>query len=47
MAMSTVIASALELPNAAVLRQRAHWTDRIAHAALLLVVVALDRKSVV
>jgi iron(III) transport system permease protein len=27
--------------NAAALRQRAHWTDRIAHAALLVIVLAL------
>jgi iron(III) transport system permease protein len=27
--------------NVAALRQRAHWTDRIAHAALLLIVLAL------
>ena len=31
----------LPSPSAAALRQRAHWTDRIAHAALLLVVLAL------
>ena len=35
--MSAVLPS----PSAAALRQRAHWTDRIAHAALLLVVLAL------
>lgn len=35
--MSAVLPS----PTAAALRQRAHWTDRIAHAALLLVVLAL------
>ena len=35
--MSAVLSSA---PVAA-LRQRAHWTDRIAHLALLLVVAAL------
>ena len=35
--MSAVLSS----PSAATLRQRAHWTDRIAHAALLLVVLAL------
>jgi iron(III) transport system permease protein len=39
--MSAAIASALELPNPAVLRQRAHWTDRIAHALMLLIVFGL------
>ena len=35
--MSAVLPS----PTVAALRQRAHWTDRIAHGALLLVVLAL------
>jgi iron(III) transport system permease protein len=35
------MAAVLPLPTVAALRQRAHWTDRIAHAVLLLVVLAL------
>ena len=35
------MAAVLSAPAAASPRQRAHWTDRIAHAALLLVVLAL------
>jgi len=35
------LSAVLSSPPVAALRQRAHWTDRIAHAALLLVVVAL------
>jgi iron(III) transport system permease protein len=35
------MSAVLHLPTVAALRQRAHWTDRIAHAALLLVVLAL------
>ena len=35
------MSAVLPLPAARALRQRAHWTDRIAHAALLLVVLAL------
>jgi len=35
------MSAVLHLPTAPALRQRAHWTDRIAHAALLLVVLAL------
>jgi iron(III) transport system permease protein len=35
------VSAVLPHPTAAALRQRAHWTDRIAHAALLLVVLAL------
>jgi iron(III) transport system permease protein len=35
------MSAVLLLPTTAALRQRAHWTDRIAHAALLLVVLAL------
>ena len=36
-----VVSAVLPLPPARALRQRAHWTDRIAHAALLLVALAL------
>ncbi|HMC16830.1 MAG TPA: putative 2-aminoethylphosphonate ABC transporter permease subunit [Albitalea sp.] len=35
------MAAVLNLPAAPVLRQRSHWTDRIAHAGLLLIVVLL------
>jgi len=35
------VSAVLPAPPVAALRQRAHWTDRIAHAALLLVVLAL------
>ena len=35
------MSAVLPAPPVAALRQRAHWTDRIAHAALLLVVLAL------
>ena len=35
------MSAVLPLPPAAALRQRAHWSDRIAHAALLLIVLAL------
>ena len=35
------MSAVLPAPSVAALRQRAHWTDRIAHAALLLVVLAL------
>jgi iron(III) transport system permease protein len=35
------VSAVLHAPPVAALRQRAHWTDRIAHAALLLVVLAL------
>ncbi len=35
------MSAVLPLPAAAALRQRAHWSDRIAHAALLLIVLAL------
>jgi len=35
------MSAVLPLPTVVALRQRAHWTDRIAHAALLLVVLAL------
>jgi iron(III) transport system permease protein len=35
------VSAVLPASTAAALRQRAHWTDRIAHAALLLVVLAL------
>ncbi len=35
------MSAALPLPAARALRQRAHWTDRIAHAVLLLIVAAL------
>jgi len=32
------LSAVLSSPPVAALRQRAHWTDRIAHAVLLLVV---------
>jgi iron(III) transport system permease protein len=35
------VATTLALPTAAALRQRAHWSDRVAHALLLLLVVVL------
>lgn len=35
------MSAVLPLPVTAPLRQRAHWSDRIAHAALLLIVLAL------
>jgi iron(III) transport system permease protein len=35
------VSAVLPLPAARALRQRAHWTDRIAHATLLLIVAAL------
>jgi len=35
------MSAVLPAPTTTTLRQRAHWTDRIAHGALLLVVVAL------
>ena len=35
------MSAVLPTPAAAALRQRAHWTDRIAHGVLLLVVAAL------
>jgi iron(III) transport system permease protein len=35
------MSAVLPLPVTAALRQRAHWTDRIAHLALLLIVLAL------
>lgn len=35
------MSAVLPLPATAPLRQRAHWSDRIAHAALLLIVLAL------
>ena len=35
------MSAVLPAPAGTTLRQRAHWTDRIAHGALLLVVVAL------
>jgi iron(III) transport system permease protein len=35
------VATTLVLPSRAALRQRAHWSDRVAHGLLLLLVVAL------
>jgi iron(III) transport system permease protein len=35
------VSAVLPLPAARALRQRAHWTDRVAHATLLLLVLAL------
>jgi iron(III) transport system permease protein len=35
------VAATLALPTGAALRQRAHWSDRVAHAALLVLVVLL------
>jgi iron(III) transport system permease protein len=35
------VATTLALPSRAVLRQRAHWSDRVAHGLLLLLVVVL------
>jgi iron(III) transport system permease protein len=35
------VATTLALPNRAMLRQRAHWSDRVAHGLLLLLVVVL------
>ena len=35
------MAAALPLPGGAALRQRAHWSDRVAHALLLAIVVVL------
>ena len=35
------MSAVLPLPGARALRQRAHWTDRIAHATLLVIVAAL------
>jgi iron(III) transport system permease protein len=35
------VAATLVLPSGAALRQRAHWSDRVAHAALLVLVVLL------
>ncbi|MDQ2926620.1 MAG: putative 2-aminoethylphosphonate ABC transporter permease subunit [Pseudomonadota bacterium] len=35
------MSAVLPLPATRALRQRAHWTDRVAHAALLLIVAAL------
>jgi iron(III) transport system permease protein len=35
------VSAVLPLPGARALRQRAHWTDRIAHATLLVIVAAL------
>jgi len=35
------MAAVLSLPDAPVLRQRAHWTDRVAHAAMLALIAVL------
>jgi predicted PurR-regulated permease PerM len=35
------VATSLALPTAAALRQRAHWSDRVAHGLLLLLVAVL------
>ena len=35
------MSAVLPLPAARALRQRAHWTDRVAHATLLVLVLAL------
>src|SRR5258706_10021068 len=39
--MVTDMAAVLKLPAAPTLRQRAHWTDRIAHAGLLAIAALL------